>query len=54
MQYLKDVTRLESNAGLSTRDAVVAERFIIELSPHINLFETSQRVTQAQVVAIHC
>lgn len=50
MQYLKDVARLESNAGLRTRDAVIAERFVIELSPHINLFETSQRVTQAQVV----
>lgn len=45
VKYLEYVARLESNAGLCTRDAVVAEGFVIELSPHVNLFETNESRT---------
>lgn len=37
MRYLKDITRFESNASLSTRDSVVSQWVVIELGSDVDL-----------------
>jgi hypothetical protein len=46
---LQDVTRLESNAGLSTGDSVVSQRVVIELGSDVDLCCLENRAVEEQI-----
>lgn len=42
VEYLEDVARFEGDAGLGTRNDVVAEGIVVELGPHVDLHRRSK------------